>query len=371
MGIRPVDVVLAIALTAVACSDVSAETTRSVPLALAGTIVAGSTLALHRELPWLPAAALLAVNLGLGAAVPADERFPPQTLLFPLLVAVYLLATRVAGRVAWLAGAATLALTVAGHVVTPDGTFADFWPLVTWGGPWLAGRIVRRVTLDATARVADAESARERASREAAAAERDRIARELHDVVAHAVSVMVVRAGGQRLRVAGTDPEAAAAFGDIEHAGREALTELRAMLHVLRDPSLAEADDHEPLPDAAGIPALVEQVRRTGRDIRLTSYDVPPDLPAGVALAAHRVVQECLTNALRHGEGPVELAVATAEDALRITVANAIELGAASSPGAGRGLAGMGERVRVLGGALSAGPRDGRWYVEATLPVPA
>jgi signal transduction histidine kinase len=178
-----------------------------------------------------------------------------------------------------------------------------------------------------------------------------------------------VRAGGQRLRVAGTDPEAAEAFGDIERAGREALTELRAMLHVLRDPSLPEDDDHEPLPDAAAIPALVDQVRRTGRDVQLTAYDVPADLPARVALAAHREVQECLTNALRHGTGPVSLAVESDGGTVRITVANAIEAPGPGSHGAGRGLAGMRERVRILGGTLFAGPRDGCWYVDATLPV--
>jgi hypothetical protein len=266
---RVADVLLAVALTAVACVDVNTGTTRSVPLALAATVVAGGTLAVHRRLPWLPAFAWLALNLGLGASVPADQQFPPQWAVFGVLVAVYLLASKVDGRWVWVTAVATLGLMVAGHVVTPEGEVDDVWPL------------------------------------------------------------------------------------------------------VLRDTSLREADGHEPLPDAAGIPALVEQVRRTGRDVRLTEYDVPPDLPAGVALAAHRLVQECLTNALRHGAGPVDLAVATADTGLRITVANTIEHDGPASPGGGRGLAGMGERVRVLGGTLSAGPRDGRWYVDATLPVRA
>lgn len=369
MGIRPGDVALAGALTLLACIDVNPGNTRSVPLALVAAAVAGSTLVLHRRAPWLPAVALLVVDLGLGASVPDGALYPPEFITFAVIVALYLLATRVDGWRMWVSAVVTLGLSVAAHVVTPDGDLADFWPLLLWGGPWLAGRVVRRVTDDATARVADAEEARDRASREAAALERDRIARELHDVVAHAVSVMVMRAGGQRLRLAATDPEAATAFGDIEQAGREALSELRAMLDVLRDPAVTESA-REPLPGPTAIGELIDRMRSTGQRVDLVAYDVPPDLPAGVSLAAYRVVQESLTNALRYGSGPVELAVEPAGDGLRITARNAIGTRPPDAgTGAGRGLAGMRERVRLLGGTLAAGADGGTWTLDATLPL--
>jgi signal transduction histidine kinase len=366
--LRPVDVGLAAGLTAVACIDVNPDTTRSVPLALVAVVAAGSTLVLHRRWPWLPAGALLVVNLVLSATVPSGELYQPQFLAFPMLVAIYLLATAVSGRTAWLAGAGTLLLVVAGHVASPDGDLADFWPLLLWGGPWLAGRVVRRVTQDAATRLADADADRERATHEAAAAERDRIARELHDVVAHSVSVMVVRAGGQRLRLADKDVEAATAFADIEQAGREALTELRAMLGVLRAPGPTESP-REPLPGSAAIDAMVDRLRGAGQHVDLVEFEVPPDLPAGVSLGAYRVIQEALTNALRYGSGPVELAVGARDEVLRITARNAV--GSGRADGAGRGLAGMRERVRLLGGTLAAGEDAGTWTLDARLPISA
>lgn len=365
MRTRAADVVLAVALTAIACIDVQPETVRSVPVAMVAVAAAGLTLAVRRALPWLPAGALLVVTIVLGATTPGE--YAPQTVVLPLLLALYFLAAATDGLGAWIAGAATLALTWAGHAVTPEGDLLDFWPLVLWGVPWLAGRAVRRVSVTAAERVTDAEAERDRAATEAAAAERDRIARELHDVVAHSVSVMVVRAGGQRLRLAESDPEAAEAFGDIEQAGREALTELRAMLDVLRDPAAVEGA-HEPLPGPSGISDLVDRVRSAGQDVRVGEYDVPADLPAGVALAAYRIVQEALTNALRHGTGAVDLAVAPGDDGLRIQVANTI--GHDPNPiGSGRGLAGMRERVRLLGGTLTAGATGERWTLDATLPL--
>lgn len=367
MRVRPLDVVVAIALTAVGCVDVSSETAASVPLALAAIIASGLTLIVHRQAPWLPATALLATSWALGATTPGE--WAPQTVVLPVTYAIYLLAVRVEGWYVWLGGAATLALEIAAHVATPDGDLADFWPLLVWAFPWAAGRAVRRVSMSAARSVDAAERERDRAAGEAVTAERDRIARELHDVVAHAVSVMVVRAGGQRLRVAESDPEAAEAFGDIEQAGRDALTDLRAMLRVLRDAESVSGVE-EPLPDAAAIPALVERVRRTGHDVRMDQFDPPDELPGGVALAAYRIVQEGLTNAVRHGADPIELAVTREPGALRIRLTNPIGVGAGSG-GAGRGLAGMSERIRLLEGSLIAEHRGDAWCVDATLPVPA
>ena len=365
MRVRPLDVAVATALTVVACADVNSDTASSVPLALTAIIVSGLTLVLHRQAPWLPAAALLATSWVLGATTPGE--WPPQTVVLPLTYAIYLLAVRVEGWYVWLGGTATLALEIAAHVATPDGDLADFWPLLVWALPWTAGRAVRRVSLSAARSVDAAERERDRAAAEAVTAERDRIARELHDVVAHAVSVMVVRAGGQRLRLAASDPEAAEAFGDIEQAGRDALGDLRAMLRVLRDADSVSGVD-EPMPDTASIPALVERVRRTGHDVRMHHFDPPAELPGGVALAAYRIVQESLTNAVRHGAGPIELAITQEPGALRIRLTNPV--GSTDSGGTGRGLAGMSERIRLLEGSLVAGHQGEEWCVDATLPVP-
>jgi signal transduction histidine kinase len=365
--VRPLDVVVAVALTAVACTDVRSETAANVPLALAAIVASGLTLVVHRQLPWLPAMALLVTSWVLGATTPGE--WGPQTLVLAVTYAVYLLAVRVEGLYVWLAGAATLALEIAAHAATPDGDLYDFWPFLVWAFPWAAGRAVRRVSTSAARSVDAAERERDRAAEEAVTAERDRIARELHDVVAHAVSVMVVRAGGQRLRMAERDPEAAEAFGDIEQAGREALTDLRAMLRVLRDAESVSGVE-EPMPDTAAIAALVERVRRTGHDVRMDHFDPPDDLPGGVGLAAYRIVQEGLTNAVRHGAGPIDLAITREPGALRIRLTNPV--GARKeSVGAGRGLAGMSERIRLLDGSLVAEHQGDAWCIDATLPVPA
>ena len=180
---------------------------------------------------------------------------------------------------------------------------------------------------------------------------------------------MVVRAGGQRLRLTGVDEEAAQAFGDIERSGREALTELRRMLKVLRDPAVAGAQQ-EPVPVAAGILELVEAVRRTGRSVHVDRHEIPPELSPGVALAAHRVVQESLTNALKHAApGEVRVRLAGPEP---LTVAVTSPLGdgrqrdgrpggepVPRAPGSGAGLIGMEERVALLGGSFTAGPEAG------------
>lgn len=354
------DVLIAIAFTAIACVDIGPDTVRSIPVGVLVTVGASLTLLVRRSFPSVPAMALSAASIGLGATTPGE--FPPQTLVLPQLFAIYHLSTAVAGGAAVAAGVLTLGLTWLGHTVTPDGDAADFWPLVLWGVPWVAGRAVRRVTMSATRRVTEAESARDRAATEATSAERDRIARELHDIVAHSVSVMVLRAGGQRLRVSKTDPEAAEAFADIERCGRAALTELRAMLNVLRG-----GDVYAPLPGVEALDDLLAQIRQAGQEIRIEEYDLPQDLPAGIALAAYRVVQESLTNATRHGVGAVELSVQRDAVRLRIRVINRI--GAGSPLGAGRGLLGLRERVRLHGGELTTHEHDGRWFVDASLPL--
>jgi len=206
-------------------------------------------------------------------------------------------------------------------------------------------------------------------ARRAVVEERTRIARELHDVVAHQVSLMTVQAGAAKT-VAAEDPECASqAMEAVEKAGHQALDELRHLLGVLRPE--AEIDGLGPQPGLADVPGLVDQLRAAGLDVSLTMVGVQTHLPARVDLSAFRIVQEALTNVLKHA-GP------SARTEVRLRTDNqgiAIEIlddghGATILPGSGHGILGMRERALLLGGSLDAGPRPGGGFqVVARLPI--
>ena len=217
-----------------------------------------------------------------------------------------------------------------------------------------------------------AEQNREEDARRAVAVERARIARELHDVVAHSMSVMIVQAGAAR-RVLQGDPErAGTALSEIEATGRQAMTEMRRLLGVLRDeqesvPALA------PQPSMRNMAALVDQFRVAGLDVRLDVVGDEIDLPPGVDLSAYRIVQEALTNALKHaGPASAVVTVCYTDDRVEVEVCDdgrGAAAGAAAE-GAGHGLVGMRERVDLFGGVLRAGPQAGGGFaVLARLPL--
>ncbi|HTL23059.1 MAG TPA: histidine kinase, partial [Mycobacteriales bacterium] len=248
-----------------------------------------------------------------------------------------------------------------------EGDAADFLPLLVWGAPWLVGRMVRRQALQARAdgaRAALLLAEQEAQTREAAQTERDRIARELHDVVAHAVSLMVVQAGAERLANPATPSREALVA--IEDSGRRALVELRTMLGVLRT---SGEEDRDPQPDLAALPVLVESVRAAGLPVEL-HVSGEEAVPAGVALSAYRIVQEALTNALRHaGEVRTCVTVGVSDEVVVEVRSELPPHGRAASPGSGRGVTGMRERVALHGGALDAGPEGAAWVVRARLPL--
>jgi signal transduction histidine kinase len=322
----------------------------------------------------------LAISLVVGAASAVYGAAPYPDLGLAIapggLVALYTAAAWCRRRTALLIGAA-VAVGVAVVMLLP-GTDADVvdvavaaLALVT---AWVLGdraRIQRAWTAELQDRAARLERERASDARRAVAEERTRIARELHDVVAHHVSMMVVQAEAGPVVVERDPSRATGAFDSISVTGRQALVELRRLLGVLRGsgdaaPSLA------PQPGLAEVPALVEQVGRTGLAVELVVEGEPCPLPAGVDLSAYRIVQEALTNAVRHaGPGRARVLVRYREHDLELQVTDDGNGTDAAGPvGVGQGLVGMRERVNLFGGELHAGPRPGGGFaVAARLPI--
>ena len=236
--------------------------------------------------------------------------------------------------------------------------------VVTFGVPLVLGRMTfnrrRRVLRD-----------RELATREAVAAERAAIARELHDVVAHHMSVMVVQAGAARA-VGESDPAAAsAALRQIETSGRTGLAEMRRLLGILK--AEGDGDGRAPQPGLADLGELLDSMRATGLAVEAVVAGSTRPLPPGVDLSAYRIVQEALTNALRHAGGASARVLVRYEPAaLELEIADD-GLGPPDGPSTqGQGLIGMRERAQLFGGAFEAGPRPGGGFlVRARLPFEA
>ncbi len=230
--------------------------------------------------------------------------------------------------------------------------------------PYVFGRLVERLARQK----ALVEEREELVTRAAVRAERDRIARELHDVIAHSVSAMVVQTAAAQDLVR-TDPERAEnVLRDVADAGRRALAETGRLLHLIRD----DADELglQPAPGLRDLVALVEHFRASGLDVDLMVDAALPDLPAGVDVSAYRIAEEALTNAMRHGTGTATLRVTKDLSAVAISASNPCR-GSSIVAGSGLGLRGIAERVSMLGGTLTHGLADGRFELAATLPVEA
>lgn len=222
------------------------------------------------------------------------------------------------------------------------------------------------------------ERERESAAKAAVERERARIAQELHDVVSHNVSLMVVQAGAAR-EVLGVSPEAAAeALSAVESAGRGALSELRHLLGLLAPAADGDREDLAPQPSLSRLGELVDRIAFAGLPVEVRISGEPRPLPSGVDLTAYRIIQEALTNALKHGDGgETEVTVRYADRHLRVEVLNrgpSVLTGgrpaAASGAAEGRGLMGLRERVAVYGGEFDARRRlGGGFRVRARLPL--
>jgi signal transduction histidine kinase len=356
-------------------------------------VLAADTLALPLALAWTPLLVLwwrhdaplvvflLVEVLASPSRILYGANGPAELLV---LVAMYTVASRLPLR--W-AVAAVIVDAVVMATALSLGEVADAALLET-GGQLLAGIVAVLLGLYVQSRRATERGLEERAARieregeaNARAAvedERRRIARELHDVVAHHVSVMTLQAGAleKRLQVAGGDEELAQTAVAIRRTGQEAMTELRRLLGVLhRD---EDADGRAPQPDLGALAVLVRRMRETGMPVELEVTGPREEVSAGMALAVHRIVQEALTNTLRHaGPVPAEVRVVVGEDAVEVTVRDpGAPAGSAppsypeaGSQGAGRGLVGMRERAALFAGSVDAGPHpDGGFEVRASLP---
>ena len=197
--------------------------------------------------------------------------------------------------------------------------------------------------------------------------ERNRIARDMHDVVAHSLAVVIAQADGARYARANDPAAVDAALSTIAATAREALGDVRVLLSQLR-----HSEGEAPQPALDDLDRLIEQLRDSGLTIERSSSGTPRPLPGGQQLAVYRIVQEALINALRHGDptNPVTLDFSWTEHDLTVTVSNRLRAGAAQNPG-GHGLAGVRERATLAGGSATAGPVDGAWVVEARLEVTA
>jgi signal transduction histidine kinase len=218
-------------------------------------------------------------------------------------------------------------------------------------------------------RAARLERERDAQAQIAAAAERARIARELHDVIAHNVSVMVVQADGASYALDSSPERTRQALGAIASTGRQALAEMRRMLGVLRSDD--DTTGVVPLPGIEQLGELLEQTRASGLAVSFTVQGVPGPLPGGLALAAYRIIQESLTNTRKHGgpQASARVLLRYCDDVLMLQITDDGQ-GVTEADGAGHGLTGMRERVAIYHGTLRAGPRAGGGYqVTARLPV--
>jgi signal transduction histidine kinase len=321
-----------------------------------------------------PFRAPLAVFLALGASSFVDERFVPSNFIALLAaissMALFGMRPERSQAVAGLALALGIAVVVNHN--DPRAKVGDYiWITVIFTIAWIAGFAAGgkfREADEANERAARAEREREERALLAVSDERARIARELHDVVGHSVSVMTVQASGVRRLLRPDQDREREALLVVERTGREALAEMRRMVGVLRRPE--EAPALAPQPSLDHLSRLVDQAREAGLPVELRIEGQASQLPAGVDLTAYRLVQEGLTNVVKHADATrAEVLVNYGDGYLEVTVKDDGH-GVGNGDGGGHGLVGMRERVSVYGGELDAGPQPGGGYrLRAKLPL--
>jgi signal transduction histidine kinase len=335
------------------------------------TIAICAPVAVRRRWP-LASSIVVLLLVDLIFAVGANNYSPPIAIAW--MCALYAIAVWTDTR-GFVIG---MAVMVAGNFASIPGgseSFSDagFFTIVPAAAMIICRRAIRDREMRAETlaeRAALLERERELRAQEAVSEERARIARELHDLVAHNVSVMVVQAGAERHALPEGQESTREALSSIEQSGRQALTEARRLLGMLRPGG--EHEELAPQPSIAHMDFLVEQIERAGLPVKVDVQGEPVDLPAGVDLCAYRVVQEGLTNALKHaGPARAEVLLRYTDRALDVRVRDdGHGLKQPNGDGAGHGLIGMRERVALYGGEIHTGPRDsGGFEISAHIPL--
>jgi signal transduction histidine kinase len=348
----------------------------AVGLAILAVLI-GLPLPWRRQAPLAVLVLVLAGGIGSSLLATAALGRPaggqgPVAVFLAVLLAVFSFGAYAQGRHVLIGGlilVAGLGVSMVAGSVRGGGTDYGFWTAA--GIFWVMGllfrqRLLRVAELQAHADRLQLEQAEK--ARWAVIEERSRIARELHDVIAHSVSVMVVQAGAARHTLDAADTEMRDALAAIETAGREALAELRRLLGILRrpddEPALA------PVPGLARVGFLVEQVREAGLPTQLDIEGQPAGIAPGIDLTAYRIIQEALTNSLRHaGPARARVRIRYRPHELDLLITDDGPGTAANADGTGNGLAGMRERVALYGGTLDTGRGEAGFTVHARLPV--
>jgi signal transduction histidine kinase len=379
---RPGPVLVDVAVAIVAC--VAAELELALGQGIQGpgwvnvVAAAGSTLPIAVRRRWpLAAAVTVAAVVAWQEALGGDltENSITPLLTFPMVV--YALAAYCDRRRAFAGLVAVLVLIWTEVLLSDHSVGSDFlFTALLVFGPWLVGRIVAarvELAMELRDKADRLEREQEKQAQLAVAHERARIARELHDVVAHNVSVMVVQAAAARRMIDHDASKAKEALGSVEQTGRAALKEMRRMVGMLGN------DPDEPLalapqPSVDELDWLVERARESGLDVDLTIEGEKRRLESGVDLSAFRIVQEALRNTLKHaGPARAQVTIRYGEHDVEVDVSDngrGVAAQAANGAATGQGLVGMRERVAMLGGEIEAGYRkDGGFGVHAKLPL--
>ncbi|MFC7883579.1 sensor histidine kinase [Streptomyces sp. NPDC057376] len=376
-------VLLGISLVSLSAPQPRGEGTDTTALLVVFSVLLCLVIALRQRMP--ERMLILAIVLGVGQLALDVSTLPAD---FAFLVIVYTVAATGARWASRTALAVGLCAAPVAQLRWADGTLSiganiaiTVFQAVPFALAWVLGdsiRTRRAYFAQLEERAARLEKEREAQSKVAVAAERARIARELHDVVAHNVSVMVVQADGAAYVMDAAPDQAKKALETISSTGRQALAEMRRLLGVLRTGEHQEAGEYVPQPDVQQIEDLVEQCRSSGLPVDFKVEGTPRELPSGVELTAYRIVQEALTNTRKHG-GPnagASVRLVYFDDGLGLL----IEDDGKGAPhelyeeggfdGQGHGMIGMRERVGMVGGTLDAGPRPGGGFrISALLPL--
>jgi signal transduction histidine kinase len=368
-GLPVADLVLGIVLGAASVGSIVSGEVSEGPrwLTLTVALVAAAAVAGRRRRPFQAAAAVGVA--GLAQSLAGSESPGTLMALVATLVVVYTLGAECAESTASIGLTVVLGSLLLQEWLDDGSDYAFI--TVEIGGVWLLGRAARTWR----ARATYAEQHQRDLARLAVAEERTRIARDLHDMVAHSLSVIAVQADAAEASLAVDASRAGTALRAIRSSARDALGEMRQMLYLLRIDETDEVDNREPVRGVADLPRLVAGMRAVGLDVD-SRIQVPDDLPSGISLAAYRIAQEGLTNVRRHaGKVSTRLIVAHRERELWVEVHNEPPEADATPTGnalsSGFGLVGVRERALATGGDLDAGPTsDGGYALVARLPLP-